>query len=317
MTDKAVDVRELVYSYRATRFSPERRALNGVSFQAKAGESVALLGPNGSGKSTLFQVLSTILPPQTGDARIDGFNVAQSPEQVRRVIGVVFQNPSVDKKLTVDENLACQGRLYGLHGDDLSRRMAAQRKHFGLEDRRDDLVETLSGGLRRRVELAKSLLHDPRVLLLDEPSNGLDPASRRDLWQAVFTLQRERGLTVMMTTHWMEEADAFQRVIILNQGSVVADGAPASLKADVGGDVLQLETPDPQTLLPRVSSMVNAPARIADGKIHVEVRDAAAAIAPLSARFPEISAIRLSKPSLEDVFLQKTGAAFREHEDRL
>jgi len=279
------------------------------------GQLVALLGPNGSGKSTTFQILSTIFAPTSGHARILEHDVVQHPEAARRALGVVFQNPSVDKKLTVEENLICQGHLYGLKGSLLQERMSAGLMRFRLSDRRHDGVETLSGGLRRRVELAKCLLHQPQVLLLDEPTTGLDPGARRDLWETLSEMRRQTGLTILVTTHLMEEAERCDQVIILNEGLLVAEGSPDALKREIGGDVIDIQTASPDRLCAQVNARFQMQALVLDGHVRMETPSGAEWIPKLAQAFPaEITAIRLSKPSLEDVFIKKTGFSFTTHE---
>ncbi|HUR38220.1 MAG TPA: ABC transporter ATP-binding protein, partial [Planctomycetota bacterium] len=221
----------------------ERLALDGVSFSVRKGEVFGLLGPNGGGKTTLFKILSTALRPTSGSARIEGVDVRD--DAVRRRIGVVFQAPGLDQKLTVAENLLHQGHLYGLRGAALRRRIDEELGRFKLSDRARDRVEKLSGGLQRRVELAKALLHQPEILLLDEPSTGLDPGARRDLWDALRSL---KGVTVLLTTHLLEEAERCDRLAILHKGKLVALGAPLDLRGEIGGDVVTIRAKDAEAL---------------------------------------------------------------------
>ena len=221
-----------------------RLALSNVNFEVKAGEIFGLLGPNGGGKSTLFRILSTMMAPTGGRAEVAGHDVARDPAAVRRAIGVVFQTQSLDKALTVAENLRAQGHLYGLSGPKLRDRIAQVMERLGLADRRNDIVETLSGGLKRRVEIAKGLLHRPVVLLMDEASTGLDPGARRELWQYVEELRSREGVTILLTTHILDEADRCDRLALLHQGRVVAEGTPAHLRSRIGGDVVVLSAAD-------------------------------------------------------------------------
>jgi len=227
----SVDVEGLTHRY------GERTALDGVSFSVRSGEVFGLVGPNGGGKTTLFKILSTALAPSSGSARVAGVDVRDGA--VRRRIGVVFQSPSLDGKLTVGENLLHHGHLYGLSGSGLKERIGEELTRFGLKDRMGDRVEKLSGGLQRRVELAKSLLHRPEVLLLDEPSTGLDPGARRDLWDALRGL---KGVTVLLTTHLLEEAERCDRMAILHKGKIVALGEPLTLRGEIGGDVVTVRS---------------------------------------------------------------------------
>ena len=223
-----------------------RVALKNLSFRVEPGEIFGLLGPNGSGKTTLFRILSTLMVPTGGHARIAGFDVTTEPNRVRQSTGIVFQARSVDIKLTVAENLMHQGHLYGLSGARLQQRSREVLARVGLTDRAKDMVETLSGGQQRRVELAKGLIHSPAVLLLDEPSTGLDPGARRDLWQYLRVLCDEHGVSVLVTTHLMEEAEHCDRLAILNYGELVAFGTPSALKAEIGGDIVQFEAASPE-----------------------------------------------------------------------
>ena len=212
-----------------------RSALSKVCFEVKQGEIFGLLGPNGGGKSTLFRVLATTTSrPTEGSAAIAGHDVVREPAAVRRKVGVVFQTQSLDKALTVEENLRAQGHLHGLSGATLRERMEGAMARLGLKDRRKDLVETLSGGLRRRVEIAKALLHRPAGIVEDEASTGLDPAARRDLSRHVEELRTKDGVTILLTTHILEEASRCDRLILLHQGRIVAAGSPADLCARIG-----------------------------------------------------------------------------------
>jgi ABC-2 type transport system ATP-binding protein len=286
----------------------ERVALQRVSFEVAPRELFALLGPNGSGKSTLLRILSTLLRPSAGRARIDGVDVSEQPAAARHRLGVVFQAPGLDKKLTVAENLRFQGYLYGLSGRTLSARIDALLERFGLGERRRDAAGTLSGGLRRRVELAKALLHRPRVLLLDEPSSGLDLPSRQAFWQTLDELRSEDALTVVVATHLMDEAERCGRVALLDQGRLVALDAPGALKHDLGETVLTLEAADPAALLARLGERMGLQGVVQDGMVRLHGA-ADPALAPrLMAAFPqEITALRLGRPTLGDVFLARTG----------
>ncbi|HWP85228.1 MAG TPA: ATP-binding cassette domain-containing protein [Terriglobia bacterium] len=284
-----------------------------MSFQVSPGEIFGLLGPNGGGKTSLFRILTTLLPPSGGRARIWGWDVVRSPHQVRRRIGVVFQAQNLDRKLTVSENLRHQGHLYGLRGATLRQRSSELLHRLDLADRRNDRVETLSGGQRRRVEIAKGLLHRPGLLLLDEPSTGLDPGARRLLWEYLRSLQAEDGVTLLLTTHLLEEAEKCDRLGILDRGRLVALGPPEVLKAEVGGEVIWVDTPDPAGLGIRVRERFRLEGSVIGGKFRFEHPRGHEFIPTLVEAFPgEIRAVRLSRPSLEDVFIRRTGRAFWE-----
>ncbi|MFN7972063.1 MAG: ABC transporter ATP-binding protein [Acidobacteriota bacterium] len=288
-----------------------REALRGVDLAVRPSEVFGLLGPNGGGKSTLFRILATLLAPTGGRATICGKDVAGDPHGVRRRISVVFQSPSLDKKLTVIENLRHQGRLYGLHGADLERRMAEMLGRVGLSGRERDRVETLSGGLKRRAEIAKSLLHGPALLLLDEPTTGLDPAVRREVWDHLMALRDERGMTILVTTHLMDEADRCDRVAILHEGQVVALGTPKALRAEVGGDIVLVRARDLARMQQRLSSELGLPAMVVDGSVRIERQDGQELLATILARYGEdVEGVSLDRPTLEDVFIHRTGRTF-------
>ena len=294
-----------------------RTALDGVSFQVRSAELFGLLGPNGSGKTTLFRILSTLMVPTAGRAIIMGYDARKDPANLRRQIGVVFQAQSVDPKLTAYENLWHQGHLYGLHGTALKSRIREILVRVGLNDRAKEYVETFSGGMQRRIELAKGLLHHPSVLLLDEPTTGLDPGARRDLWQYLQILRDEERVTVIVTTHLMEEAERCDRLAILNEGKLVALGTPTELKHEIGGDVIWIEAiHDVRDLAQRISQRFNIEASVitsnnGDSKIRIEKEQGHRFIAELAEAFPgEIHAISVSKPTLEDVFIHRTGHRF-------
>ena len=287
----------------------DRVALDGVSFEVRQGEIFGLLGPNGGGKSTLFRILSTMMVPTDGRAAIAGHDVERDPAAVRRTVGVVFQTQSLDKALTVEENLRAQGHLHGLSGALLRERMGAAMERLGLKDRRGDLVDTLSGGLRRRVEIAKALLHKPKVLLMDEASTGLDPAARRDVSRHVEMLRQQEGVTILLTTHILDEADRCDRLVLLHQGRIVAQGTPGELRGRIGGDVVVLDTPDAQSLADQIARRFHAEAVARDGQVRVEIENGHRFITEVVEAFPgAIDSVGLHKPTLEDVFVRETGA---------
>jgi len=289
----------------------ERAALKGISFDVRPGEIFGLLGPNGSGKTTLFRILSTLMLPLAGRAVIAGFDAARQPDEVRRRIGVVFQAQSIDIKLTATENLWHQGHLYGLQGTALQERIGEMLRRVGLADRSKEKVETFSGGMQRRVELAKGLMHRPQVLLLDEPTTGLDPGARRDLWQYLHELRLHERVSVIITTHLMEEAERCDRLAILNLGQIVALGTPAELRSQIGGDVILLEAAQPESLATRIQQRFKLATAVLDGKVRMEREEGHRFITDLVESFPgEIQSISVSKPTLEDVFIDRTGHHF-------
>ena len=289
-----------------------RAALADVSLAVREGEMFGLLGPNGSGKTTLFRILSTLLPPTAGSARVGGHDVLRSPMEVRHHLGVVFQSPALDPQLTVAENLRCAGQLYGLSGADLEQRLRAAAEALEVADRLDDRVQTLSGGLQRRVEVAKSLLPRPRVLLLDEPSTGLDPAARAGLRSALGKLRRETGVTIVMTTHLLDEAEACDRVAILHRGRLIACETPASLRGRLGRDVAVLTGGDPEALAAQVRAKFDWDVAVRDGGVRVEIPGGPEKAAELVAALAGAAeTVMIGRPTLEDVFLGLTGEPWR------
>jgi ABC-2 type transport system ATP-binding protein len=300
----AVQIESITHRYGA------RTALDQVSLAIELGQVFALLGPNGGGKTTLFRILSTLIPPQQGTAEIFGHSVSGDLFAVRRLIGVVFQSPSLDKKLTVHENLAAQGALYGLSGPTFHSRCNEVLDQLGLVDRRHDRVETLSGGLRRRVDLAKALVHRPRLLLMDEPSTGLDPGARSDLWRYLRHLRQHYQTTIVLTTHLLEEADRADQIAILHRGRIVAAGDPGSLRAALGGTAITVETDQPEALCRQINDRWQCGAQVVDGDVRVGGDDASWGAALLE-NFPEqIKSIKIGQPTLEDVFIDRTGHHF-------
>lgn len=276
-----------------------------------------MLGPNGSGKTTLFRILSTLMLPTGGRATIMGHDVATDPNGVRREIGVVFQAQSIDVKLTARENLVHVGHLYGLRGNDLKQRVDEMLGRVALADRANDNAETFSGGMQRRLELAKGLLHHPSVLLLDEPTTGLDPGARRDLWQYLQILREQEHVTVLVTTHLMEEAERCDRLAILSQGKLMAMGTPTELKQQIGGDVVVLETRDPESLAQRVKSRFGVETAVVGNTVRIEREAGHRFVTDVVEGFPgEVDSVHISKPTLEDVFIHRTGHRFWTEEEQ-
>lgn len=293
----------------------DREALRSVEFSVREGRIFGLLGPNGGGKTTLFRLIATLLPIQAGSIAVCGDDVAAAPQAVRRLLGVTFQSASLDGKLTVRENLVHQGHLYGLSGTRLKERIAAVLNHVSLADRQTELVDRLSGGMKRRTELAKCLLHQPRVLLLDEPSTGLDPGARRDVWTVLESLRQEFGTTILVTTHLMDEAERCEDLAILDRGQLVAFGSPAELRQSVGGDCLTIHAKDAAKLAGRIRERFQLDSRVLGEELRIERPDAAELLGKLATEFrSELTSISLSQPSLEDVFLKRTGHRFWEHD---
>lgn len=312
----AVELRDLAHTYGT------RAALQGVSFTVNRGEIFALLGPNGGGKTTLFRILSTQMAPTSGSALILGVDVARDPAGARRRMGVVFQAPSLDKKLTAQENLLHQGHLYGLSGRDLRTRMDNTLQAVRLDARAGEKVEKFSGGMQRRVEVAKALLHDPDLLLLDEPSTGLDPHARLDVWTQLVRLRDENGVTSLLTTHLMDEAEKADRVAILNKGRIVAIGTPEKLKATVGGEVLELQSHEAKRLRAGIAEKFGGePLLVGTDTVRVETsrvdgQPGARLLVDVIEAFPGlVESGKVGKPTLEDVFVRCTGSRFTDAEE--
>jgi ABC-2 type transport system ATP-binding protein len=306
----AVDARDVAFSY------GDRRALAGVSFQVPEAKIFGFLGPNGGGKTTLFRILTTLLGSQSGTIRVLGSDLEREASLIRLQIGVVFQEPSLDQHLTVLENLIHQGYLYGLCGRELRQRCADLLNRFRLDDRRGDRVSTLSGGMKRRVEICKSLLHRPRLLLLDEPSSGLDPGARRDLWTVLDDLRATQDVTVLLTTHFIEEGDRCDRLALVDSGKIVAMGRPETLKQEIGGDVVVLSSADAESLGEELANRFGLEVTVHGDVVRFEHSRAHELVGDLIAfSAGRIQALTISKPTLEDVFLRRTGHGLWEEGD--
>ena len=305
-----IEVENLSYQYGA------KTALEGLSFAVGKGEIFGFLGPNGGGKTTTFKVLSTLFACRPGQVKMFGLDLARDLMAIRRKMGIVFQLPALDKMLKVRENMAHQGHLYGLSGKELDRRIDRDLERLGLKDRSKNRVKTLSGGLQRRVELAKALLNDPELMILDEPSTGLDPAARKEFWGHLEKLRQAQGMTVLVTTHYLEEADRCDRLLILDQGKKVALGKPEELKAEIGGEVLRIRVKNPEGLLAAITEKLKVKALLVGGLIQVEQPKAYQLVAPLLEAFPDqVLSLTLGLPTLEDVFIHKTGRRFSEEKE--
>ncbi|MBI5252769.1 MAG: ATP-binding cassette domain-containing protein [Desulfomonile tiedjei] len=294
-------------------------ALNSVNLEIQKGELFGLLGPNGAGKTTLISILSTILPATSGSASVCGYDVRREQSAVRKCIGIVFQDPSLDDDLTGDENLDFHGRLYGLNAVLRRQRIGEVLKLVDLENRRHDLVKTYSGGMRRRLEIARGLMHRPEVLFLDEPTLGLDPQARRNIWDYIRDLKACFGMTVILTTHYMDEADQLcSRIAVIDRGEIVALDSPDELKAGLGGDVLELEViQDDKEFTDRLLAMDGVHnIGFEDQRIVLRVNHGEAVIPKVfeiaQGLGVAINSVSMRKPNLEDVFIQLTGREMRE-----
>ena len=303
-----VNVKELSHEY--MRGKP---VLRSIQCFIEEGEFFGFVGPNGGGKTTLFRILATLISPQAGSVEIAGINIKNNPSQVRPLLGVVFQNPSLDKKLTIAENLKCHGYCYGLHGEALNIAISKNLERLGLLPRAREKVERLSGGLQRRVELAKALVHNPKILLLDEPTMGLDPMARGEFWNYIAELRQSAGITVIATTHFLEEADRCDRIAIMDQGKMVACDKPKKLKERIGKDVLLITTSQPETVLAPIAAELNLKLAYFNGGLrgYIDEGNISQVTQVLMTKFSaQVEGIAVHKPNLEDVFYEFTGRNF-------
>jgi ABC-2 type transport system ATP-binding protein len=294
----------------------ELTAVDGVSFTVAAGEIFGFLGPNGAGKTTTIKILATLLRATSGRATIAGFDVTREPRRVRESIGLVFQDNSLDDRLTAWENLYIHALLYDLPRAAFLARAENLLRLVDLWDRRDAQVRVYSGGMRRRLEIARGLLHRPKVFFLDEPTLGLDPQTRNAVWQHVRALRDANQVTVFMTTHYMDEAENCNRIAIIDRGSIVALGTPEELKRRVGGDVLVVDAADRPALAAAVAARYGVAVQVAGDGVRFEVDHGPSFVPRLTADFPEvILSVAVHRPTLDDVFLKLTGRAIRDQEN--
>jgi len=295
-------------------------AVNNISFSIKEGEIFGLLGPNGAGKTTTLSMLATLLEPTSGAAFVNQFSIKTEKDNVRKSIGIVFQDPSLDDELTAYENMDFHGRLYHVPKEIRKNKSIELLKLVGLEERKNDLVKTFSGGMKRRLEIARGLLHEPKVLFLDEPTLGLDPQTRNKLWDYIEMLNKEKRLTIILTTHYMEEADKLcNRIAIMDNGVIVVLDTPAKLKDMLGGDIVTIESPENaklETAIKHFSWFKSAKKHNGSLTINVQNADKHVGIIAKTAcdKNIEIKSLNIHKPTLEDVFLHFTGRTIREQE---
>ena len=302
-----------------TRCFNDLVAVDNISFDIGQGEIFGLLGPNGAGKTTTLSMLATMLTPTSGSAIVNGIDIGKDPDGVRRSIGIVFQDQSLDEELTAYENMDFHGRLYRIPTDTRKQRIEELLKLVELFDRRNDIVKTFSGGMRRRLEIARGLLHHPRVLFLDEPTLGLDPQTRNHLWTYIATLAKDKGITIILTTHYMEEADRLcNRIAIIDHGKIIAIDTPNNLKNDLGGDLVTIGSPDPASVADALKEPWVTRAEIHNDEVIVNLKNAdqyvSTIVTLLNTRQVPITSIAIHKPTLEDVFLSFTGKTIREQE---
>ncbi|HHD11621.1 MAG TPA: ATP-binding cassette domain-containing protein [Deltaproteobacteria bacterium] len=301
-----IEVRELVKNYNGVE------AVRGVSFEVEEGETFGFLGPNGAGKTTTINILCTLLVQTSGVARVNGFDCLKEPAKVRSSIGLVFQEITLDNELTALENLKFHGYLYNMEKRLLERRIEEILHVVGLWERRNDFVKSFSGGMKRRLEIARGLLHRPKVLFLDEPTLGLDPQTRSNVWQFIEELKGKEGNTVFMTTHYMDEAEVCDRIAIIDGGRIIACGTPEELKSSIKGDTVYLKTSDDEKTMEELSRKFHIEAkRLKDGVAFIVDRAESFIPKLFEALSTEIQAVNIKRPSLDDVFLHLTGREIR------
>ena len=291
-------------------------AVSGVDFSVRSGEVFGFLGPNGAGKSTTIKMLCTLVEPTAGTAQVAGFDVVRERDAVRRNIGLVFQDPTLDQYLTADQNLRMHAELYGVKRSALEERMSVVLDMVDLSDRRKSLVSTYSGGMKRRLEIGRGLLHSPKVLFLDEPTVGLDPQTRSSIWRYIHELRRREDVTIFLTTHYMDEAENCDRIAIMDRGRIVVMDTPESLKAGVGKDRVQISTDDDQAAISAVQEKFGYPATIAEGLVTFAVANGEQFVPRLFAELGvPIRSVNVSRPTLDDVFMSHTGTTIRDAEE--
>jgi ABC-2 type transport system ATP-binding protein len=294
----------------------EVEAVRGVDFAVAPGEVFGFLGPNGAGKSTTINMLCTLIKPTAGSARVAGHDVVTERDDVRRNIGLVFQDPTLDGYLTAAQNLKLHAELYGVQSDLVPARMRQVLQMVGLWERRDGVVNTFSGGMRRRLEIARGLMHSPRVLFLDEPTIGLDPQTRRSIWTYIRELQQREEITIFMTTHYMDEAEWCERIAIMDHGQIVALDSPETLKAGVGTDRVTISTDDDDAAIAALRERFDVEARIAEGAVTFGVPGGEQFVPRLFAELGlPIRSVSVSRPTLDDVFMSFTGTTIRDAEE--
>jgi ABC-2 type transport system ATP-binding protein len=305
----AITVSDLVKKY------GDLEAVRGINFEVSAGETFGFLGPNGAGKSTTISILCTLVKPTSGQAIVAGHDVVRERDTVRRNIGLVFQDTTLDTYLTAEQNLRFHADLYGVPKAAVAPRMKQVLEMVGLWDRRESLVRTYSGGMQRRLEIARGLLHAPHVLFLDEPTVGLDPQTRSSIWRYINELKQREDITIFLTTHYMDEAEHCDRIAIIDQGQIVAIDTPEALKASVGKDRVQISTSDDQAAITALAGQFGIEAAVHDGLVTFSVESGEQFVPRLFAELGvSIRSVSVARPSLDDVFMSYTGRTIRDTE---
>ena len=310
MPDSAIKVQGLAKSF------DEIEAVRGVDFEVATGEVFGFLGPNGAGKSTTINMLCTLTKPSAGQAWVAGHDVTTERDDVRRHIGLVFQDPTLDSYLTAEQNLRLHAELYGVEADLVKPRMQQVMEMVGLWERRDSPVGLFSGGMRRRLEIARGLMHSPRVLFLDEPTIGLDPQTRSSIWTYIGELKENEDITIFMTTHYMDEAEFCDRIAIMDNGEIVVLDTPAALKASVGADRVRIDTDDDEAAIVALKERFGLDATLSEGQVSFGVPSGAEFVPRLFGELGvPINSVSVSRPTLDDVFMSYTGSTIRDAEE--
>lgn len=291
------------------------KAVNDISLEVREGSIFGFLGPNGAGKTTTINILCTLLSPTSGRAFVAGFDCAANPSDVRKSIGIVFQDSTLDKDLTAYENLVFHSYLYGVRRSEIKPRVDDVLKFIGLFDRKDDLVKKFSGGMKRRLEVARGLIHRPKVLFLDEPTLGLDPQSRANLWEFIVDLPKKHDVTIFMTTHYMEEAEVCDKIAIIDGGRIIVEDTPEELKKSVGGDVIFIKTSDNNKAKQMIHDIFDIEPKDDGRELYFTTAQGDTCIPELIKGLADlVQSVRLERPTLNDVFLKLTGKAIRDEE---
>jgi ABC-2 type transport system ATP-binding protein len=304
-----IEVRSLTKKFK------EIIAVNDISFSIKEGEIFGLLGPNGAGKSTTIKILVTLLKSTSGSAKVNGFDVDSESRKVRNSVGIIFQDPSLDERLTAWENLYFHSRLYHVPKKEIKERITKVLDLVDLSERKKDLVMNYSGGMKRRLEIARGIIHTPNVLFLDEPTIGLDPQTRAHMWQYLLDLRKKRKLSMLLTTHYMDEAEICDRIAIIDHGRIIALDTPENLKKNLKKDVITIVSVNNEKMLVSIKEKFNIDASLDNGKVKFSVENGKTFIPLLLRKFPdEITSVDIKSPSLEDVFINLTGRNIRDEE---
>jgi ABC-2 type transport system ATP-binding protein len=309
LAETAIEAEGLVKRY------GDLEAVAGIDLDVRRGEIFGFLGPNGAGKSTTISMLCTLLTPTSGAARVAGIDVRHDPARVRQRIGLVFQDPSLDDQLTARENLEFHAFIYSVPAPERKPRIDEMLGMMQLSERASSQVKTFSGGMKRRLEIARGMLHQPQILFLDEPTLGLDPQTRRNIWTHLNALRSKKGVTIFMTTHYMDEAEFCDRIAIIDHGKIVALGTPEELKGMVGGDVVTITTSQPDEAALQIEKLLKAKPVRENGYLRMEVRDGKAFVPRLVRELTvPVDTVTMRRPSLDDVFLKLTGRAIRDED---